>query len=262
LKQALSKDKDRILDYLRQNMQDCLYIYADIFAYGLDNPNMKVWVEESDDNLTAVVMKYYESLQIYSDSNGFNEEKLVPIIKKYSDSTVFTTRTIADNLLRIFHGKFIVEYGSVLESKRFPEVRNRKLIFAATEEDIPEIVELLTQDPLWDMSRDILSAQLLERMRTGMGRSFIIRDEDGHIVCHVATFAEAPGMAVAGGLYCVPEFRDMSYTASLHSFLTDLLINKEKRRVFMRMVDPLLIKAFVGMRNPVVGEYARLAPIL
>ena len=66
MREARAADLPRILAYLRPHVEECLYMYIDIAKYGLDNPAMRVWLEEGENGLRLVVMKYHTGISLYT----------------------------------------------------------------------------------------------------------------------------------------------------------------------------------------------------
>ena len=45
---AEKEDASRILIYLEQDLKNCLYSYIDLKKFGIENPNLTVYFDESD----------------------------------------------------------------------------------------------------------------------------------------------------------------------------------------------------------------------
>ena len=66
MKKATQQDKDKLLHYLEPYMVKCLYLYLDISLYNLEDVNgIEVWYEEDEKGFSFIVMKYFNSLQIF-----------------------------------------------------------------------------------------------------------------------------------------------------------------------------------------------------
>ena len=82
MKIATEMEIDDILLFLKANLSNCLYMYIDIKKYGLQNPNMTVWIsrDASDNQVNLVVMKYYNSIQIFSKNDQWDKQWLQDLI--------------------------------------------------------------------------------------------------------------------------------------------------------------------------------------
>ena len=123
------------------------------------------------------------------------------------------------------------------------------------EADVPEIAALLASDPALggQYTPEGLAEQLLERMRTGMGRSFVIR-RDGRIAAHVATYAECPEFMVTSGLVVHPDYRDTPCFFWLDQWVARLAEAEGKAQYGM-VLEPRLLRAFRRDRREKAAEY-------
>ena len=83
---AKEKELEEIYAFLQKNLADCLYLYIDVKKYGLQNPNMTVWVERKGEEkrISTVIMRYYDSIQMASEDekNGFSRKGSTPFQEK------------------------------------------------------------------------------------------------------------------------------------------------------------------------------------
>ena len=115
LKLADKKDLDNIVSYLKQDIADCVYLYIDITVYGLDNPNMKVWYDNDDNgDVTLVVMKYYDSFQLYTDKEEYDTNAVNELIEKYKVSMVSGNCKMIRKLHPLCEKEYTADYGQVL----------------------------------------------------------------------------------------------------------------------------------------------------
>ena len=47
---ATKQDVDRLLQYLEQDLKNCLYSYIDLKKFGIENPNLTVYFDEDERN--------------------------------------------------------------------------------------------------------------------------------------------------------------------------------------------------------------------
>ncbi|MGN0375527.1 MAG: hypothetical protein ACI4EN_08515 [Butyrivibrio sp.] len=231
MKKAGEKDKERILQYLRKNLQDCVYLYIDIFNYGTCTDNMTVWFQEEEDEISLVVMKYYDSFQIYSYEDNFDVEAVRALIEDYPVSMISGRRGMIEKLANICP-EYETAYGAVFLMDKYRTIQSPIEIYEATEQDTTEIAELICSDSMLGghYTPENLANQLADRISTHTGRSYIIRDK-GKIVAHSATYAEAEGIAVVSGTIIAPEYRNCNYYMLLSNFMLQRL-TAEKKKVY------------------------------
>jgi len=258
LRRANESDVSKILDYLGKDVPNCLYLYLDIYTYGVDDPNITVWFAEEDGEVSLVIMKYYDSFQIYSDREDCDIEAIAQKIEEFDIGRAFARKDIIDKLQERFNNRYIVEYGKILELNKYRIMKGMERVEIATEEDIPEIVDLILTDEENSASynSEELAEQMLDRMRTGMGNSYIVR-EDGRIVAHLSIAAQTDKFRVAALTIVHPDYRNTLYGTMVDSYLINVL-GKDGKRNFAFMMDECRIKMFLLMGNKLAAEYGKL----
>lgn len=257
---AVRDDIEEILSYLKGDVGNCIYLYMDIKKYGLDNSNMKVWINEG--KLNTVVMKYYSSIQIYSTNIEDNLEEVVECICEENVQMVSGEKSIIDIIYS--HSRITESYeaksGEVFEFTNYREYQADD-IELANESDMEEVAELICMDESFSKNYAVqsLAQQLKERMQTGMGRNYIIR-KDGKIIAHIATFVEVDKIAVTSGLIVHPEYRKYPYGTILESYLVNTLL-KEEYQIFTFINDKKRTKLLQAMKNKEYGKYKKLMKV-
>ena len=248
-----------ILDYLKQDVANCIYIYTDIFTYGLSNPNMKIWAEKEGEKYNLIVMKYHDSFQLYTRSDKWDVEGVYQLICEF-DVQMISGKT---DMIKLLNEKYCGEKydfstGTIF---RLSSVKNFKSEYTpefAKISDVPEIAELLAQDPYYKDSYtvDELKAQLTERMETNMGRSCIIRI-DGKIVAHVASFTEADGIAVSAGTIAHKDYRGKKLGLIVENYLNQYM-NSNGYQWFGFILEKERVETFRKLGNKIVATYGKL----
>ena len=229
MKIAGEKDKERILQYLQKNLQDCVYLYIDIMNYGTCTDNIRVWFQEEADEICLVVMKYYDSFQIYSREKLFDAEAVKALVDDYPVSMISGRKDMIEKIAGLCP-EYEDTYGVVFLMDQYRAMQSPIEICEATEQETSEIAELICSDSEigGHYTPENLANQLAERIRTCTGRSYIIRD-NGKIIAHSATYAEAEGIAVVGGTIIAPEYRNGNYYMLLSNFMLQQLATEGKR---------------------------------
>lgn len=236
MRRAVRQDQEAILEYLKKAIAECIYIYIDILNYGVTSENMTVWLQERDGQIELVVMKYYDSFQIYSHRRNVDIGQVLTLLQEHPVTMISARRDIIEQLEGACTG-YEAAYGAVFDVSRarkvFGAIREKAScvpeVTEAVEEDAAEIAKLLCSDEAFRVNyrEDDLRRQFAERIRTRTGRSVIIR-MDGRIVAHNATFAEAEGVAVVSGLVIRPEYRGLGCYEALVSYLGGQLVREGK----------------------------------
>lgn len=231
LRMATNDDKEAIINVLRKDIRSNAYLYIDIVKYGLDNEFVKVWVNSKGyGELKQIVLQYYNTMQLYV--QGGELTGIIDLIVERRPDMISGRADVIRQIHSDVRELYTVTYGFVLSqvSKVDSGVGSPEL---ATEEDMEEIACLICSDKGigGHYKPEDLKNQLVRRLRDNIGRNYVIRDKE-RIVAHYATYAEAPGIAVTGGLIVAPEYRGNGYAKKLHCFLSSVLLGEGRDVVF------------------------------
>lgn len=256
MREAGEQDKERLLEYLRKGLHDCLYFYIDVMNYGIASENMKVWIEEERGEIVLAVMKYYDSFQVYSHSSQCKTEQVLELLHQYPVAMISARKDIIQQM----EGKLVdykAEYGVVYLMDKYRKIGENKKVQLAVQEDVKEIAELICSDEELGEPYTVesLTSQLAERIRTQTGRSYIIR-ENGEIAAHSATYAEAEGIAVVSGTIVKAEYRNTNCYMILANYMMQELVKEEKSAYTFSLSAKM--QDYLDKVHTRCGEYGRL----
>lgn len=255
---ANADDTQKILDYVRPHVHESLYTYIDIKKYGIGNDILTVWVGEKENGLSLVMMKYHTGISIYTQDPDWSRSDVLEVIKQVRPLSVTARRDIIETLQEELKDEYEVDYGAIFSLTKYHHVDIDEPIERADESDALEIAKLVTADEGIGSYYEIqdYADQLIERMRTQMGRSYIVR-KDGKIIAHIASYAECDGFAPISGLITAPEYRSGLYGAALEEYIMEDL-RKEGFTVFSTVTTRLRRKLLEALGNECLGEYGKL----
>ena len=250
-----NNDLKRVLDYIGDDYAKCLYIYLDIKEYGLESENIKLWIQEKDNEIKCIVMKYYTGMHIYSKNTEFDKYEVIELIKKEEPKMISSMSNIADYVNYIPEG-YLREDGFVM--KVVPNQPSNPNASKATREDIAEICHILETDIELGIpyGYDLLYKQLSERFDSGYGRNWVIR-ENGEIVAHCATYADGYGVSVHGGLIVRDDHKGRGLgVEALRSLANDVI--KDGKELIGYVYTPAAIKTHERAGREVVGKWTKI----
>ena len=261
MQQATSENLDAIISYLKADIPNCIYLYIDITTYGVGNTNIKIWFDQDENGISLVLMKYFDSFQVYTRSENWDIDGVEKIIRQYGLSMISARKEMIEKLYERLSDQYHATYGVVFRLNHYRKTVKTDIVQRATEADVPEIVELMCDDEYYHDQYDPkeLEAQLIERMRTGMGRNFIIRDH-GKLVVHDATFAETDTFMVSSGFIVHRDYRSTYYCAIMEDFFINQIGN-EGKDLYAFITEKRRIKFFQLMKNEIVAQYGKLTKI-
>lgn len=256
MRKAETEDIEKILYYLRNHLADCLYLYIDIMNYGIATENMQVWIEGEGKEIDLIVMKYHDSFQIYSHKETPDIMVILELLRKYPVAMISGTRAIIEKL-EMQCAAYTATYGEVFIMDKYRKVPKETRVLRALVEDAKEIAGLICSDEEigGHYSVEDLTRQLSERIETGTGRSYIIR-EQGEIAAHSATYAEAEGIAVVGGTIIRKEYRKSDYYMLLSNYMLQELATEGKMAYTFATSEKMI--HYHRMLHNKCGEYGKL----
>lgn len=261
MKRADGKDLDRVIAFLRENLDDCVYIYIDIVKYGLEHPDVKLWFSECNNSINSVAMKYYDSFQLFSKNAEMDKDIICNVLEEYPVKTISGSENVIREIETRLKTEYDCNYGIVVKETKYKKMPGFDKIEEATVQDCYEIACLMCQDEEFGRNYDvkILSKQLADRIETGMGRSFVIREE-GEIVGHVATFAEVDDLVVQSGLMVSDKAKNPFCGLILHEYMKGVSLDKGKSVYAFRIKEEM--KRYEKSPGTVIcGHYGKLTKI-
>lgn len=257
MRKATNNDIPDIINFLQKNVAECIYMYIDIKKYGLDNPAMKIWMDEEP--LTTVVMQYYESLQIYTTESKIDIEWLNDILQENKITMLSGRNDIIQQIEKEEQENYKSEEGEIYQIDYYREFDMVEPIEHATTDDAEEIAELICSQELFADNYEVktLARQLRDRMNSSMGRDIIIRNS-GKIVAHIATYAEYEDIAVTSGLVVHPDYRKAAgYGFMVESCLVNELL-REGKKVYTFILEDKRSALMKSMGATLCGKYGKL----
>ena len=230
---AKKEDASRILIYLEQDLKNCLYSYIDLKKFGIENPNLTVYFDESD-SICCTALKYYEGLQLFDADGKMDVEATAELIKGLNSHIVSSTVDVIEKLYPLLKDTYEMEQGYVTEmlSMRLCEISEE--VRPAEPSEYDEIARLICSDEGvgGHYEPEELKNQLLTRLGEGMGRNYIIK-RDGEIIHHAATYAELDNLAVISGVITREDWRGKGIgTLAVRKLCHDLLQEGKKPCLF------------------------------
>lgn len=231
--------KEKYLETLKKNIAQCLYLAIDLETYGLDDPNVTFYYDETDSELNTLIMKYYDSVQMYAAAPDWDAEGYVDFITSLNPLAICARKDIIEKL-EPFFANYYPEYGIVITDNKYTEFKQFAVVRQAVPDDAGAIAGLMysTEEFKQNNTLAVLEKQLADRMRSGKGRSFVIED-NGMIVAHTAVYAECGDAAVESGLVVHEDFKKKFYGMIIHEYLKKVLSLERKKLYGLRYNDSM-----------------------
>lgn len=235
-----------------------MYIFIDLKKYGIDDENFNVWIQYSHQNeICAIISEYYGGIQIYSKKYDLIADEIVEFVKTKDSNVIFGMKETLDKIKELMP-EYFIELGTVGELSNIIVSPNDN-VYSASIDEIADIVEIVAQDenigkPYGYKS---LYSQYCERKINNFGRNFILRDQNGEIICHAGTYAEIPELAVIGGVITSTDYRGKGFAKTTLASLCNQL-QQEKKRIFSFFYIPSAEKMHYSVGFEKIGDWMKL----
>ena len=230
---ATENDVQRLLAYLEKDLKNCLYSYIDLKKFGIANPNLTVYFDESD-RIRCSALKYYEGLQLFDADGNMDAAATAELIKNLGSHIVSSTVDVIEKLYLLLKDSYEMEQGYVTEMLSLPACEISEEVRPANREEYDEIAKLICSDEGvgGHYVPEELKEQLLTRLDEGFGRNYILK-RNGEIIHHAATYAELDNLAVISGVITREDFRGKGVgTLAVRKLCYDLLKEGKKPCLF------------------------------
>lgn len=258
MRQITGSDMNAILRYLQEHMSDCIYLYIDLQKYGTENPDVQFWCSWKGESPNTVLMKYYDSFQIFSAYEKWDIEETIKLLKEHPVTTISGKANMIEELSALLP-EYISAYGVIVDEKDYREFEQFRSIREARPENAMEIARLMCTDKGFGSNYkvEILAQQLADRIREKVGRSYIMQ-EDGKIVAHTAIFAENEEIAIESGLVADTAYKSKFYGMIIHEYIKKQLAEEGKKLYAFRIKDRMKRCTRAAGSDSVCGYYGKL----
>ena len=144
-KLASKKDVGKLLKYFEQDLKNCLYSYTDLKKFGIENPNLTVYFDESD-GICCSAVKYYEGLQLFDADGKMNAEETAKLIRELNSHIVSSTVDVIEKLYPLLEDTYEMEQGYVTEMLSMPECEISEEVRPAEIGEYDEIANLICSE--------------------------------------------------------------------------------------------------------------------
>ena len=226
--------KEALHKILLKDTINCFYIYMNLLKYGYANSNVDFFINREKDP-TFVLMRYYNSCQLFGNPNKEDIKKTLDLIIKINPTIITGTKPTVDTFFNYLSDIYDISYGYTFELTSFPTFKF-PCIDIPSDEELYDCAKLIQSDRTIGSyyQVDSLYEQLVNRRAAGFGRNYIIKNDD-QIIGHIATYAENEEFASTAGLIVKEGYRNLPYGTFLESYLVNELLSEGKRVVsFLR----------------------------
>lgn len=219
------KDIFRMIRYIGGDYSKALYIYLDALRYGINNKEVKSWIQYNGFEIESVCLKYYTGMHFYSKGSFDNASEYLDILERESPNVICGENRIIQILNYHLKG-YSYESGKVARYTGYKSKYDDINIQAAGRNDYPKMAELLLEDELWaGYTKETLISQMEERILGGYSRSYCLYEGDV-LVAQVSTGAEETNIATITYVLTNKEYRGRGIAKKMVAYISEKLENE------------------------------------
>ncbi len=223
------EDREELIRFVMREPEINLYFLGNLRTLGFSSEMCECWGSFSGGRLLGVLMRYMSGWVIY-DAPGADLEALGRILDGHPAGATRlqdNTRSVPSFLpyVRRYEPEWVSEeILCALSPHDFAPPPHRHLATRATWDDLEDLVRFYSNAEKMTRSRAAVERPLRD------GRVFVVRD-GGEILSAALTNAEAAGMAMIGGVYTPPQYRNRGYARECVGALCEDLLKDGLRPV-------------------------------
>jgi len=257
LHKCTDDDKSRIFQYVGDDYKNCLYAFADLKRYSLNEDFVNAWIDFGDDqSIRGFIFNYHTGVHVYSRDMSLNIEDAVTLIKSLHPAMINARKEIIEALVPYFEG-YEHEYGYILKQEK-RQFKMSSRVEPATPADFHEMAEMLSADYGIGAgyTTQQLEDQIRERYNDNFGRTLVLR-VDGKIAAQSITGAEVDEFAVVSySIVGIPYRRQGLFTEVTGSLCSAL--SQENKDVFCVCYETPAMKAWAKIGCHPCAEWGKI----
>jgi len=243
LHKCVDSERQQILEYVGDDYKNCLYAFADLKQYSLNESFINAWLDvDEETSIRGFVFNYHTGVHVYSRDMAIDIDEVAKLIKSINPTMINARKEIIEALVPYFEG-YKHEYGYILkQQKRHFALSNRVELAKPT--DFHEMAVMLASDYGIGASytTEQLEGQIRERYEDNYGRTLLLRI-NGQIAAQVTTGAEVDEFAVVIYSIVGESFRRQGLFTEVTDSMCHIL-SQSKKDIFCVCYEPPALKAW------------------
>lgn len=215
------KESAIILSKLQPHKESCLYLYCNLYKYGISNPHFKVYY----DNQSEIVVGQYYGDSIHIMAQDYITEGVSDFVLGARPRTIFSSIKLP--WLEGYDEETTGVYKLVDALSDERAIDHLRVLDKSEMEKLTDFLYLHSAEYRKSYDKTNLYCQLTERLESGYCRYFGLYYEDFLIGC-AFTKAEIEDTMIVGGILVSPEFRGRGYGKMLCMYKAAIATSENK----------------------------------
>ncbi len=227
-KRAKEKDLDGIRRYLMKEREFNLFIIGDIENHGLHTDFLDVYLDQKDEKIYGVLLRYYNSYVFYTKDKDSDRQGVVDIASEHPGKFILSGKRdclipLLPLIKRDIKKKKALFFASLKEISKEIKVNTDVQVKLATLKEARELYDMLMDIEEFSEETRTSYDAFVNSMKSGASRRYIII-EDGKIVSTASTAAENSMSAMVVAVATKKGYRNKGYaTSCMYQLSSDLL---------------------------------------
>lgn len=255
LRKCTARDKNVLMEYLKEEKEYNTFLLADIATYGFENPCQDVWMEMDDNVCEGVYLRFYTNLLVYSRTDSLKQTSFETILKKFPVFVIMGKSSTLKDISSVLTEEYKCSEKQLFSLRTTAKLSNTVSdVLKAEEKDVDDIFEFLGNIP---QIRALYTSKemIRDRIVSGDGVHLFIRDGKT-IISHGNSTTEAEQTVMIGGIATDEMYRKKGYASRVVSALCRYILNKDKTPCLF--AEDGVVPFFEGMGFEFLGGWSTL----
>ncbi|MCR8966836.1 GNAT family N-acetyltransferase [Mycoplasma zalophidermidis] len=227
---ATEGQKNSILDFLNKDLDNNFFFIGDIENFGLHSKIHSTYVKLSSNNeIVAVLLIFNNTLLFYDPFFKLHWNEIIEMVDKHKLININISEKMYERFMDNFNNhRFKVHKQYLAKLNSFINLDTSKAK-EATKDDVKLIVESRLRIPEFtEFTSDFVNEynSYLESYESGVSHPFIIKSSSGKVISCATIAINASNKSVIGGVYTLPEFRQLGLASIVVAALSNWILNR------------------------------------
>ncbi len=221
IKHVNNEYKEKVLSILKDDPSRSLFVTGDILSYGMRNDFQDVYVDEDENGIHGIYLRYRNSLVFYVNDCVVDEAGVLALIEDPKTELVSSVRSHIEKLPKYIQDKISQRDTYLCECKQLKgKITNAIKATAADAEGIIDGLLSIEEFSGDSRPREEKIEDLKRELSENDKANFVIY-EDGKIVASASATARSNVGIMIVGVYTLKDYRQRGYARDVVSAITD-----------------------------------------
>ena len=229
----LAEEKD-LLPLMKQLSEDssrAMFIYGDIEQNGLHTDYQTVWIDEDEDRMNAVYLRYYANFVYYLFNNDFDKTGLLELLNSPDINTIGCCKSHQLPIEKELNEICEIREMFFCECREWDRLLSETPdVEMGTVDDAEEIAKSFSE--ISEFQNEVLTLderilRIKNKIVENKTTIFVVK-KDGRVVANASTAVETGVAVMVASVFSLPFYRNLGYAKQVVSALTHHALQQGK----------------------------------